>query len=179
MGLSVCASLCVRLENARAPKELARSRMIKDKLNDLDMTEAGQGNRPIEGDAPNRGRKTLKKVTFDDFQITRAEQQAQVDEERKAWHDRQDRLEKEKPSIIRFAVPRLKSLRDEMIGVQNKLPFFRKNQREDDHNAPKENPTGSGQYFAEHERAVVHITRRSHEEEIPPEMIVPDVEEID
>src|SRR5580698_9106010 len=104
---------------------------IKDKHNDLDMTESAPGSSPVEKGAPNRGRKALKKVTFDDFQITRAEQQARVEDERKAWLDRQERMEKEKPSLIRFAVPRLKSLRDEMIGVQNKLPFFRKNQRDD------------------------------------------------
>lgn len=110
----------------------------------------------------------LKKVVFDDFQITRAEQQAQVDEERKTWHDREERLEKEKPSLIRFAVPRLKSLRDEMIGVQNKLPFFRKHPREEEEEtarAMSEQPDSTGTYFAEHERAVIRVTRVHHEVE--------------
>src|ERR1700733_10851613 len=141
--------------------------MSKETYNDLDMTEHDPGNRPTEEGSAKRSRATLKKVTFDDFQITRAEQQAQVDEERKAWQERQDRMEKEKPSIIRFAVPRLKSLRDEMIGVQNKLPFFRKNQRPDVSHGPLESASGNGPYFADHERAVVHVTRRTREEEIP------------
>ncbi len=125
------------------------------------------------------GQQRLKKIVFDDFQITRSEQQAQVDEERKAWQDRQERLEKEKPALIRFAVPRFKSLRDEMIGVQNKLPFFRKHPREEEErgsmgssdsamyppDSPVEQPEINGAYFAEHERAVVRVTRVHHEED--------------
>jgi len=141
--------------------------MKEETYDDLEMTEPDQGNSPIEEDSQKRGRSALKKVTFDDFQITRAEQQARVDEERKAWETRQERIEKEKPSIIRFAVPRLKSLRDEMIGVQNKLPFFRKSQREDIPHGPLEDVGGAAPYFAEHERAVVRVTRRTNEEYIP------------
>ncbi len=135
---------------------------------------------PEEGSANEAlGPQRLKKIIFDDFQISRAEQQAQVDEERKTWHDREDRLEKEKPALIRFAVPRLKSLRDEMIGVQNKLPFFRKHPREEEeasrmndlastmHTAHPfaEQSEPNGAYFAEHERAVIRVTRVHHEEE--------------
>jgi diguanylate cyclase (GGDEF)-like protein len=117
------------------------------------------------------GHAGLKKVVFDDFQITRAEQQAQVDEERQAWHDREERIEKEKPSLIRFAVPRLKSLRDEMIGVQNKIPFFRKHTREEEEASPMtdqapamrpvldDQTNADGTYFAEHERAFIRVTR--------------------
>jgi diguanylate cyclase (GGDEF)-like protein len=123
------------------------------------------------GDAINKtpGSQRMKKVVFDDFQITRAEQQAQVDDERKAWNDREERLEKEKPALIRFAVPRLKSLRDEMIGVQNKLPFFRKHPREEEETVRdmSEQPDSTGTYFAEHERAVIRVTRVHHEEEWP------------
>ncbi len=124
-----------------------------------------QATEASDAKAPQR----LKKVIFDDFQITRAEQQAQVDDERKAWNDREVRLEKEKPSLIRFAVPRLKSLRDEMIGVQNKLPFFKKHPREEEalprHTADQ--PDANGTYFAEHERAVIRVTRVQQEEEWP------------
>ena len=133
-----------------------------------DMADKNQEQRP-------------KKIVFDDFQIARAEQQAQVNEERKAWNDREERLEKEKPALIRFAVPRLKSLRDEMIGVQNKLPFFRKHPREDESSrmsdqasamqtpyTPDEQPERNGAYFAEHERAVIRVTRVHHEEATTP-----------
>ncbi len=108
-----------------------------------------------------------KKIVFDDFQISRSQQQHQVDEERKAWHDREERLEKEKPALIRFAVPRLKSLRDEMIGVQNKIPFFRKHPRDDEeqaHSLPDPSET-SETYFAEHERAVIRVSRIQQEED--------------
>jgi diguanylate cyclase (GGDEF)-like protein len=147
---------------------------------------SGQGHPKIETerndpatDTP--GQPRLKKIIFDDFQITRSEQQAQVDEERKVWQEREERLEKEKPALIRFAVPRFKSLRDEMIGVQNKLPFFRKHTREEEERSslsgsgsamypsdtPVEQPEIKGAYFAEHERAVVRVTRVHHEEEWP------------
>jgi|GEM_PF-2400052 len=125
---------------------------------------------PAEGEPAGGERKRMKKVTFDDFQITREGQQAQVDEERRAWQERQERLEKEKPSIIRFAVPRIKSLRDEMIGVQNKLPFFRKPHRADEFAQgppPDPSPTESTvPYFADHERAGIRVSR-AHHEDIP------------
>ena len=127
-----------------------------------ELEQAGPVSEPISGEdgAANAGHgpQQLKKIIFDDFQISRAEQQAQVDEERKAWHEREERLEKEKPALLRFAVPRLKSLRDEMIGVQNKLPFFRKPQHEEEAPAStsgeqpdlkSEQPESNGVYFAE------------------------------
>ncbi len=122
--------------------------------------------------APDEQQKRMKKVTFDDFQITREGQAAQVEEERRAWRERQERLEREKPSILRMAVPRIKSLRDEMIGVQNKLGLFRKSHPEaDTAQGPQEPPVNmrpaSGNsavpYFAEHERAVVRVSRLPHE----------------
>ncbi len=141
-----------------------------------ELERDGPVSEPISGedDAANAGHgpQRLKKIIFDDFQISRAEQQAQVDEERKAWHEREERLEKEKPALLRFAVPRLKSLRDEMIGVQNKLPFFRKPQHEEEVSAStsgeqpdlkSEQPESNGVYFAEHERAVIRVTRIHHE----------------
>src|ERR1044071_4323947 len=77
--------------------------------------------------APGQSGRTVKKIVFDDFQITRAEQQAQVDEEKRVWQEREDRIQREKSPLFKLTVPRLKSLRDEMIGVQNKLPFLKRN----------------------------------------------------
>lgn len=113
--------------------------------------------------------KRMKKVTFDDFQITREGQAAQVEEERRAWREREERMEREKPALLRF-VPRIKSLRDEMIGVQNKLPFFKKPhspaETASGPSAPNTNasPDPATPYFAEHERSVVRVTRVVPEE---------------
>ncbi len=124
----------------------------------------------------------VKKVVFDDFQITRAEQTAQVEEERRVWQEREDRAQREKSPLYRLTVPRLKSLRDEMIGVQSKIPFFRRH-READSNAPaspssseetflpqQDYAPGSEPYFADHERAVVHVTRKT--EQTPPAEVI-------
>ena len=108
-----------------------------------------------------------KKITFDDFQITRAAQEAQVEEERRAWKERQDRIDNQKSGILRMAVPRLKSLRDEMIGVQNKLPFFRRPRPElpeEPERIPEAPSESSGPYFAEHERSVIRVMRRDPDE---------------
>ncbi len=129
---------------------------------------------PSEKSLPKR----MKKVTFDDFQITREGQAAQVEEERRAWREREERMEREKPSLLRFAAPRIKSFRDEMIGVQNKLPFFRKPQRpletadgpdvhDSDVSPGMAAPDPATPYFAEHERSVVRVTRVLHEEAPP------------
>jgi diguanylate cyclase (GGDEF)-like protein len=101
-------------------------------------------------------------VIFDDFQISRAEQQAQVDSEKAAWREREQRLEREKPALLRFAAPRLKSLRDEMIGVQSK--FFRRHVEEPSPAAtdPPKKPPENGVYFADHERAGVRVTRTNN-----------------
>jgi diguanylate cyclase (GGDEF)-like protein len=144
--------------------------MSDDERDDLKMRGHASHPASLGDDAADESRglkQRPKKIVFDDFQIARAEQQAQVEEERKAWNDREQRLEKEKPALIRFAVPRLKSLRDEMIGVQNKLPFFRKHPREDEETAHTigEQPDLNGTYFAEHERAVIRVTRVHHEED--------------
>jgi diguanylate cyclase (GGDEF)-like protein len=121
-----------------------------------------------------------KKITFDDFQITRAEQEAQVEEERRAWKERQDRIDGQKGSIFKFAVPRIKSLKDEMIGAQNKLPFFKKQHREDIATGPIETPpptpNSNEPYFAEHEKSVIRVTRRVNEhrqEEAPAPTVMP------
>ncbi|MDP4200089.1 MAG: GAF domain-containing protein [Bacteroidota bacterium] len=128
----------------------------------------------VQGSTSNgRNSQPVKKIVFDDFQITRAEQQAQVDEERRVWREREERTQREKAPLFRRAVPRLKSLRDEMIGVQNKLPFFKRH-RDSDSQLESETPPadttfdptpdyaiGHEPYFADHERAVVHITRAS------------------
>jgi diguanylate cyclase (GGDEF)-like protein len=128
-----------------------------------------------------RDRRAPKKITFDDFQITRAAQEAQVEEERRVWKERQERIDQHKPGILRLAVPRLKSLRDEMIGVQNKLPFFKRPRPEQDGeskvvNRPAsiaEPPRDSNEpYFADHERSVIRVMRRDTLEE-PPIQIPP------
>ncbi|HZK76486.1 MAG TPA: sensor domain-containing diguanylate cyclase, partial [Candidatus Kapabacteria bacterium] len=159
--------------------------MTHEKRNDFEPTGPKEELPKSERDDSLRNgeQKRMKKVTFDDFQITREGQQAQVDEERRAWQERQERLEKEKPSIIRFAVPRIKSLRDEMIGVQNKLPFFRKPHRGDDiaHGpepiADALPADSSGPYFAEHERAGVRVTRAHHQDSREPAASSPMVPE--
>jgi len=119
-----------------------------------------------------------KKITFDDFQITRAQQEAQVEEERQAWKERQDRID-QKTNIFGFAVPRLKSLKDEMIGGQSKIPFFKRTQqqqqqREEPVAGPSDNlpPNSKEAYFADHEKSVIRVTRRvtEHLPEEPPAM---------
>jgi diguanylate cyclase (GGDEF)-like protein len=128
-----------------------------------------QNSEPAHG---SNGR-TVKKIVFDDFQITRAEQQAQVDEERRAWQEREERIQREKTPLFKLSVPRLKSLKDEMIGVQHKLPFLKRN-REEHHAAPPSPPTpapapeyavGNEPYFAEHERAVIHVIKKTNKAE--------------
>src|SRR5581483_220002 len=131
----------------------------------LSNRNAGRSRESRSDDEHSRDGRPLKRVTFDDFQITRAQQEAQVEEERKAWREREERMEKEKPALFRFAVPRLKSLRDEMIGGQSKLPFFRKPHSEPVAHGPSEEPGTNGAYFAEHERAIVRVTKAHHEEE--------------
>src|SRR5579883_288694 len=143
---------------------------VRDEFNMNDSSDHG----PFEGSSAsnNSTRKTPKKITFDDFQITRAEQQHQVDEERQAWKEREERLEREKPAFIRYAVPRLKSLRDEMIGVQNKLSLFKKGHKEEPRPTAQGAPPApevNAPYFAEHERSVIRIVRRSNEDDLQEE----------
>ncbi len=110
-----------------------------------------------------KGSKAPKKIVFDDFQITRSEQTAQVEEERRVWKEREERVEQQKSGLFRFAVPRIKSLKDEMLGVQNKLPFLRRNQRDEVARPEQLNESivsGSQEpFFAEHERSVVRVSR--------------------
>lgn len=136
-----------------------------------DERESNNHNTP--GSKSGSNGRAVKKIVFDDFQITRAEQQAQVDEERRVWQEREDRIQREKTPLFKLAVPRLKSLRDEMIGVQNKLGFLKRNKETETHEPlahqepqiiPQEYAVGNEPYFAEHERAVVHISKKS----VPP-----------
>ena len=131
------------------------------------MPKDSEGNRSSR--KPESGAPPPKKIVFDDFQITRSQQTAQVEEERRVWQERQERTEQQKPGLFRFAVPRIKSLKDEMLGVQNKLPFLRRNQREEipppaHHN--DDTATNSQEpFFAEHERSVVRVSRVTSREE--------------
>ena len=131
--------------------------------------------RSASSDGPHE-RRAPKKITFDDFQITRAAQEAQVEEERRAWKERQERIEQHKHGILRLAVPRLKSLRDEMIGVQNKLPFFKRPRLEQNEESSAANPPvnfaepprdSNEPYFADHERSVIRVMRRDTQGEPP------------
>src|ERR1051325_139680 len=139
--------------------------------------------------APGSNGRTVKKIVFDDFQITRAEQQAQVDEERRVWQEREDRIQREKTPLFKLAVPRLKSLKDEMIGVQNKLPFLKRSNKDEHHEPPVAPPSsalpqpeyvaGNEPYFAEHERAVIHVVKKApklEEVAFEEEYIEPNVE---
>jgi diguanylate cyclase (GGDEF)-like protein len=124
--------------------------------------DSAESHHPLETDSAPR---SPKKIVFDDFQITRAEQEARVEEERRVWKERQQRTEEHKPSIFGFTVPRLKSLRDEMLGVQNRLPFLRRSTREPIEAAPLTPEPhlidGNEPFFAEHERAVIRVTRKT------------------
>ena len=149
------------------------------------MSDEEQGRQPQTEDssgASERRSNGLKKIIFDDFQIARAEQQEQVDQEKAAWQERQQRIEREKPAILRFAAPRLKSLRDEMVGVQNKLGIFKKHTEEPA--PPPVSAPEEGAYFADHERAVIRVSRANAPEKMvehisrhEPEPIVEELQE--
>jgi len=105
-----------------------------------------------------------KKVTFDDFQIQKRAAQAQVDDEKRAWQERQARLDAQKPGFLRFAVPRLRSLKDDMIGGKKKLSslFGRPSQSEDEQEeTPQPFNEPAEPYFAEHEKLVIRVTPNS------------------
>jgi diguanylate cyclase (GGDEF)-like protein len=62
-----------------------------------------------------------KKITFDDFQIQKNTQQRQLDDERDALLERERRMQEQKPGFLKFAVPRLRSIQEDMIGGGKKL----------------------------------------------------------
>jgi diguanylate cyclase (GGDEF)-like protein len=99
-----------------------------------------------------------RRVTFDDFQIQRSEQQRQVEEEKKAWAERLQREEEQKSGFLKFATPRLRKLSDDMIGGRNKFTSFlfggKPASMEPEDEIPEAEITNQP-YFAEHERLVV------------------------
>lgn len=107
-----------------------------------------------------------RKLSFDDFQIQRTLAQQQVDEEKRAWAERQKRLEEDKPGFLRFAAPRLRKLSDDMIGGRGKLSSFLFGGKPAPHPADEEAPAPQEDvtkqpYFAEHEKLVVRVTKKS------------------
>ena len=105
-----------------------------------------------------------KRVTFDDFQIQRTQQQQQVEEEKRAWAERVQR-EEEKSGFLKFATPRLRKLSDDMIGGRNKFTSFlfggkpASIEPEDEQQLPEPDVTAQP-YFAEHEKLVVRTTKK-------------------
>lgn len=111
------------------------------------------------------GNSAPKRVTFDDFQIQRSEQQKQVEEEKKVWAERLQREEEQKSGFLKFAAPRLRKLSDEMIGGRNKFTSFlfgggKPASIESEEEVPEADVTQQP-YFAEHEKLVVRVTKKT------------------
>jgi diguanylate cyclase (GGDEF)-like protein len=109
-----------------------------------------------------------KRVTFDDFQIQRTQQQQQVEEEKRVWAEKLQREEEHK-GLFKFATPRLRKLSDDMIGGRNKFTSFlfggKPANMEPEEELPEADVTAQP-YFAEHEKLVVRVTKKP--EDNPP-----------
>jgi diguanylate cyclase (GGDEF)-like protein len=129
----------------------------------------------IEGDAAQPSKAGPKKISFDDFQIQKQAAQLQVDEEKRAWEERQKRLDDQKPGFLKFAVPRLRSIGEEMIGGKRKFKLFGSRQEEVSEEIEDQDVIHEPQvpYFAEHEKLVVRVSPRTSE---PPQHFTEDRE---
>jgi diguanylate cyclase (GGDEF)-like protein len=107
-----------------------------------------------------------RKVVFDDFQIQKNAQQQQIDDEKRALKERERRHDEQRPGFLKFAVPRLRSIREDMIGGKKKLSSFLFGQSsiENDPSAmpfdPSQHPHEDAKpYFSEHERLSIRVAQ--------------------
>jgi diguanylate cyclase (GGDEF)-like protein len=105
-------------------------------MKDEDQDSQSQSRSPRAGERASRGRDqsqgTPRKVTFDDFQIQKTAQQQQIDDEKRAIAERDKRVEEQKPGFLKFAVPRLRSIGENMMGGTRKLFTGKGHPNEDD-----------------------------------------------
>ncbi len=135
--------------------------MMKDEDQDIHL----RNDSPRKGERSGRGREQNtsqpRKVTFDDFQIQKTAQQQQIDDEKRALLERDRRMEEQKPGFLKFAVPRLRTIGENMIGGTRKL-FSSKGSPNDDETDDRA-AIRQAQSVYEEERLHVRVARTNDE----------------
>jgi len=134
---------------------------------DEDQDIQSDNDSPVRGEKKSRerpkdeGASPPRKVTFDDFQIQKTAQQQQIDDEKRAMIEREKRLEEQRPGFLKFAVPRLRTLGENMIGGTMKL--FAGNRPHNEDESDDRAAIRQAQSIYEEERLHVRVARTNED----------------